>query len=163
MGSIETAEIRLRDAVAADAEAIARGNARMAEETEGIALEWERVLAGVRAVFERPARGWYLVAEDARGHVVGQLMVTFEWSDWRNGVFWWIQSVYVSPEARGLGVYKSLYGELLRRAEADGGVCGIRLYVEKHNERAQGVYARAGMKRTGYDMYEVDFVLPRQA
>lgn len=163
MGSIETAGIRLRDAVAADAEAIARGNARMAEETEGVALEWERVEAGVRAVFERPERGWYVVAEDTQGHVVGQLMVTFEWSDWRNGVFWWIQSVYVAPEARRCGVYKALYGEVLRRAEADGGVCGIRLYVEKHNERAQGVYSRSGMQHTEYDMYEVDFVLSRQA
>ena len=154
----------VREAVAGDAETIARFNARMAEETEGIALEWERVLAGVRAVFEKPERGWYLVAANAAGgEVVGQLMVTYEWSDWRNGVFWWIQSVYVAPEARGKGVYKTLYEELLRRARADSGVCGIRLYVEKNNERARGVYARAGMKRAEYEMYEVDFVIARRS
>jgi len=154
--------MKLRDATAADAESIARFNANMARETEGISLEWERVLAGVRSVFDKPERGWYLLAEDpASGQVTGQLMVTFEWSDWRNGVFWWIQSVYVAPEARGRGVYKALYQELLRRANRDGGVCGIRLYVEQHNERAQGVYARSGMKRAHYEIYEVDFVIER--
>jgi len=161
MGSMQTMGIKVREAAASDAQVIARFNASMARETEGITLEWERVAAGVRAVFEKPERGWYLVAEDERGQVVGQLMVTYEWSDWRNGVFWWIQSVYVAPEARGRGVYKTLYGHLLRRAESDGGVCGIRLYVEKHNERARGVYTSAGMKPAEYDMYEVDFVLAR--
>jgi len=152
--------MEIRTATFGDAETIARFNSLMAKETEGVALDWERVLAGVRAVFERPERGWYLVALES-GEVVGQLMVTFEWSDWRNGVFWWIQSVYVKPAARGRGVYKALYAELLRRAREDAGVCGIRLYVEKHNERAQGVYARQGMRRADYDLFEVDFVLNR--
>ena len=154
------AAMEIRTAIAAEAPTIARFNARMARETEGIDLDGNRLLDGVRAVFERPERGWYLVAVES-GEVLGQLMVTFEWSDWRNGVFWWIQSVYVEPEARGRGVYKALYAELLRRARADGGVCGVRLYVEKHNQRAQEVYARQGMRRAGYDLFEVDFVLAR--
>lgn len=152
--------MEIRTAIAAEAPTIARFNALMARETEGIDLDGNRLLDGVRAVFERPERGWYLVAVES-GEVLGQLMVTFEWSDWRNGVFWWIQSVYVEPEARGRGVYKALYAELLRRARADGGVCGVRLYVEKHNQRAQEVYARQGMRRADYDLFEVDFVLAR--
>lgn len=155
------AAMEIRTANAAEAPTIARFNALMARETEGIELDQDRVLAGVRAVFEKPERGWYVVAVES-GEVVGQLMVTFEWSDWRNGVFWWIQSVYVKPEARGLGVYKALYAELLRRAREEGGVCGVRLYVEKHNQRAQEVYARQGMRRADYDLFEVDFVLHRE-
>ena len=161
MENRQTAEIRVRAAGAGDAETIARFNARMALETEGITLEWERVRAGVQAVFEKPERGWYLVAEDETGAVVGQLMVTYEWSDWRNGVFWWIQSVYVAPEARGCGIYTTMYNDLVRRAKRDASVCGIRLYVETHNGRARGVYERAGMNRAAYDMYEVDFVISR--
>lgn len=162
MDNRQTAGIRVRRAVAGDAETIARFNARMAEETEGVALEWERVSAGVRSLFAKPEYGWYLVAEDeATGALVGQLMVTYEWSDWRNGVFWWIQSVYVAPEARGRGIYAAMYGDLLRQAREDGGVCGIRLYVEKQNERARGVYVKTGMKACAYDMYEVDFVIAR--
>lgn len=154
------AGMEIRNAVAADAETIAQFNSRMAQETEGVTLDWERVSAGVRAVFEKPEHGWYLLALES-GRVVGQLMVTFEWSDWRNGVFWWIQSVYVTPEARGRGVYKELYAELLRRARQDGGVCGVRLYVEKHNQRAQHVYEGQGMRRSDYDLFEVDFILAR--
>ncbi|MBN8731123.1 MAG: GNAT family N-acetyltransferase [Acidobacteria bacterium] len=154
------AAMEIRTAVAAEAATIALFNTLMAQETEAIKLDESRVLAGVRTVFDRPERGWYLVALES-GEVVGQLMVTFEWSDWRNGVFWWIQSVYVKPEARGRGVYKALYAELMRRAREDGGVCGVRLYVEKHNQRAQEVYARQGMRRADYDLFEVDFVLTR--
>ena len=150
----------IRPATRDDAETIARFNVLMARETEHLELDPGRVLDGVRAVFDEPGRGWYLVAESVN-RVVGQLMVTYEWSDWRNGVFWWIQSVYVAPEARGQGVYKALYADLLRRAGADGGVCGLRLYVEKENGRAQGVYERSGMRRTAYDLYEADFVLKR--
>ncbi|MCC6295025.1 MAG: GNAT family N-acetyltransferase [Bryobacterales bacterium] len=150
----------IRPATRDDAETIARFNVLMARETEHLELDPGRVLDGVRAVFDEPGRGWYLVAV-AENQVVGQLMVTYEWSDWRNGVFWWIQSVYVAPEARGQGVYKALYADLLRRAGAGGGVCGLRLYVEKENVRAQGVYERSGMRRTAYDLYEADFVLKR--
>lgn len=156
----ERTGITVRAARREDAEGIARCNIALARETEHFDLDFERTLQGVRAMFDDPSKGFYLLAESG-GAVAGQLMITYEWSDWRNGVFWWIQSVYVAPEARGQGVYKALYADLLRRAGADGGVCGLRLYVEKENGRAQGVYERSGMRRTAYDLYEADFVLKR--
>ncbi len=132
----------------------------MALETERLELDAERLRAGTQAVVDDPAKGFYLVAEDG-GQVAGQLLITFEWSDWRNAVFWWIQSVYVRPESRGRGVYKALYAAALERAAAAGNVCGLRLYVEKENERAKAAYLKAGMQQTVYDMFEVDFVLER--
>jgi ribosomal protein S18 acetylase RimI-like enzyme len=150
----------IRDGVAADAPLIAAFNAAMARETEALELDPNRLLAGVRAVFDDPAKGFYLLAEQD-SEVIGQLLITYEWSDWRNGVFWWIQSVYVQPEARGRGVYNRLYREAVQRAERQGDVCGLRLYVERENERAQRVYRRLGMSPTAYRMYETDFVLER--
>ena len=152
----------IRDGLPADAPVIAAFNAAMARETEALELDPVRLLAGVRAVFDDPAKGFYLVAEQD-GEVIGQLMITFEWSDWRNAVFWWVQSVYVAPAARGRGVYRMLYGELLRRAQERGGVCGIRLYVEHNNEAAKRTYAKLGMSATVYEMWEEDFVLERGA
>jgi ribosomal protein S18 acetylase RimI-like enzyme len=145
-------------------DALVEGNAAMALETEGLALDRLRLRAGVGAVLDDPEKGFYLVAEGevgARRGVLGQLMVTFEWSDWRNGVFLWIQSVYVWPEARRQGTYRRLYAELRRIATARGDVSGIRLYVERENRKAQATYAALGMKRAHYDMFEVDFVLER--
>lgn len=130
----------------------------MALETEGKALDPETTLLGTRAVLEDPAKGFYLVAEH-EGRFVGQLLVTFEWSDWRNGTFWWIQSVYVVPEARRTGVYRALHGFVLEKARAEKDVCGVRLYVEKQNERAQATYRAMGMSAAHYDIYEIDFVL----
>ncbi|MBI2684874.1 MAG: GNAT family N-acetyltransferase [Acidobacteria bacterium] len=132
----------------------------MALETENIVLDRERLRAGVEAVFADAARGFYLIAE-ADGERAGQMMITYEWSDWRNGVFWWIQSVYTVPEHRGLGVFKALYSAVQERARNAGGVCGLRLYVEAHNERAQATYRRCGMSETVYRMFEVDGVLTR--
>ena len=152
----------IRDGVPADAPVIAAFNAAMARETEALELDPVRLLAGVRAVFDDPAKGFYLVAEQD-GEVIGQLMITYEWSDWRNAVFWWVQSVYVAPAARGRGVYRMLYGELLRRAQERGGVCGIRLYVEHNNEAAKRTYAKLGMSATIYEMWEEDFVVERAA
>jgi ribosomal protein S18 acetylase RimI-like enzyme len=154
-------ELRIRRAAVQDGEIIAAFNAAMARETEHLELEPARLRAGVAAVLSDESKGFYLVAEDGAGAVVGQLMITFEWSDWRNGVFWWIQSVYVAPEARGAGVYRRLYDEVKCAASAAGNVCGIRLYVERDNRRAQEVYVRQGMRATAYDMYEVDFVIGR--
>lgn len=154
------APLTVRSARLEDAEAIAAFNAAMALETEGLRLEPERLAAGVRAVFDDPAKGFYLVAEQA-AEIVGQLMVTYEWSDWRNGVFWWVQSVYVAPAARGRGVYRSVYEELLRLAREKGDVCGVRLYVEHNNESAKQVYAKLGMSATVYEMWEEDFVIRR--
>ncbi|MBM3736070.1 MAG: GNAT family N-acetyltransferase [Acidobacteria bacterium] len=143
-----------------DTEVIARYNAAMALETESLELDLPRLEAGVRAILEDAGKGFYLVAEQD-GEVIGQVMVTFEWSDWRNGTFWWIQSVYVAPGHRGQGVFKSLYRRLEEDAARGGGVCGLRLYVEQENERAQAVYARLGMSATRYRLLEVDSVLRR--
>ncbi|BBD78729.1 GNAT family N-acetyltransferase [Aerosticca soli] len=127
-------------------------NAAMAVETEGKTLDREVLARGIAAVFDEPRRGFYLVAE-RDGKAQGGLLVTYEWSDWRNGDFWWIQSVYVIPAARRGGVFRALYAEVERRARAAGAV-GLRLYVETGNTRAQAIYARLGMRRCHYLMYE---------
>ena len=108
---------------------------------------------GVSSVFDDPQKGFYVVADDGV-RIIGGLMVTFEWSDWRNGWFWYVQSVYVRPEARGKKVYSQLYQFVKERAAAQGNVCGFRLYVEKENERAQAVYKKLGMEETYYLMFE---------
>ena len=151
-------EIVVRVATPADAEFLVRGNAAMALETEGLVLDLLRLRAGVDAVFADPARGVYYVAEIAAGQA-GQMLVTYEWSDWRNGNFWWIQSVWVEPEFRGMGVFRKLYAQVHALARANRDVCGLRLYVEDHNARAQATYERCGMKRTAYQMFSDDFVL----
>ncbi len=154
-------ELRIRLAELPDAAVIAGFNAAMAKETEHLELDADRLRAGVEAVLSDSSKGFYFVAESTGGGVVGQLMITFEWSDWRNGNFWWIQSVYVDTAMRGAGVYKKLY-QFVRDAAAEAGnVCGIRLYVERDNTRAQEVYRRQGMVATAYEMYEVDFVIAR--
>lgn len=111
----------IRPAVAQDAERLVAFNRAMAKETEGIDLSVETLSAGVAALLKQPQYGFYLVAE-IDGEVVGSLMVTYEWSDWRDGLFWWIQSVYVVPAHRGEGIYKRLYGEVKRRAAGRGGM-----------------------------------------
>lgn len=151
-------EIRL--ASAADVETLAAYNAAMARETEDLELDLERLSSGVAAVVADPSKGFYLVAQED-GALTGQLLITYEWSDWRNGVFWWVQSVYVRPESRGRGVYSSLYRDAVRRARQAGDVCGLRLYVERENRRAQATYQKLGMRPTVYEMYETDFVLER--
>lgn len=153
-------DITIRKAVSSDAEIIAHCNALMAQETEHLALNKERLLVGVQGLFEKPEYGFYLVAE-THNRIVGQLMITYEWSDWRNGVFWWIQSVYVPAEFRSLGIFRKLYDYVSLLAKENGTVCGLRLYVEKENERASNVYEKLGMHRTQYDLYEVDFILQR--
>jgi GNAT superfamily N-acetyltransferase len=125
-----------------------------------VQLDPERLRLGVEAVLRDPARGFYTVAE-AESRLVGQMMITYEWSDWRNGTFWWIQSVYVPPEYRKRGVYRRLYEHVLGQAKARTEVCGIRLYVDRHNRAAQQVYERLGMRAASYAMYELDFVLER--
>lgn len=148
--------ILVRAAAPDDAPHLAAFNIAMALETEQVVLDEATVLAGVHGLFDRPAYGFYLVAE-INGEVAGGLMVTPEWSDWRNGVFWWVQSVYVRPPYRGQGVYRALYDEVRRRAREHGEVCGIRLYVEKDNRRAQSVYRKLGMEETPYRMFEESF------
>ena len=151
-----TAALLLRAATPADAPFVADFNARLAEESESLQLDRIRLRAGVEAVLADPAKGLYWVAE-ADGVPVGQLMITCEWSDWRNGFFWWIQSVYVRADWRGRGVFTSLYAFVREQAAQRAEVCGLRLYVENHNERAKRSYERLGLARTAYELYEVDF------
>ena len=143
----------IRPAQPRDAAAIAGFNCAMALETEHKALFPERVRAGVERLLAQPALGFYLVAE-AHGEVMACLLVTNEWSDWRNGLFWWIQSVYVVAPWRRRGVYRRLYGFVRELAQDDPGVCGFRLYVEKDNTPAQATYASLGMAATDYLIYE---------
>src|SRR5689334_19230180 len=122
----------------------------MAWETERRRLKPATVRRGVAALIKSPPRGTYFVAED-KGEVVGQLLITYEWSDWRNGNFWWIQSVYVREDFRGCGVFRALFAHIEALAKRRRDVCGLRLYVEAHNKGAQKTYARLGMKKTVYE------------
>lgn len=144
--------LSIRTATIADVPALCAWNAAMARETEGLELDPAVLERGVRGVFEQPQRGLYLVAE-RDGAAVGGLLVTWEWSDWRNGDYWWIQSVYVAPEARRGGVFRALYAEVERRARA-AHAASLRLYVEAENRRAQQTYAGLGMRPSHYAMYE---------
>jgi ribosomal protein S18 acetylase RimI-like enzyme len=147
--------LRVRKAIPADAEAIAGFNIAMALETEGLVLDPAKIRPGVEGLFAQPQFGFYLVAEDAMtGALAGGLMITYEWSDWRNAVFWWIQSVYVLPAYRGRGVYRALYEGAQQLAKAEGNCCGFRLYVEKANIAAQAVYRKLGMHESHYLMFE---------
>jgi ribosomal protein S18 acetylase RimI-like enzyme len=146
-----------------DAPAIAQFNSAMALETEGKRLMPTVIGAGVANLIANPERGFYLVCEDKAGPIAS-LMITTEWSDWRNGNFWWIQSVYVKPEFRKQGIYRSMYEHLKALSLADGNVCGFRLYVEKDNTTAQKTYRSLGMSETDYLVYEemksgVDFLV----
>jgi ribosomal protein S18 acetylase RimI-like enzyme len=149
--------LRIRDARPADLEFLARGNEAMARETEHKVLDPSTVRRGVAAVLQNPAHGRYFVAEDATGAAVGQLMVTYEWSDWRNGQFWWFQSVYVLPEARRKGVFQAMYAHVDTLVRSTPGVCGLRLYVEADNVKAQRTYERCGMRDASYRVMEVDY------
>ena len=142
-----------REAKRDDAEAIVQYQVAMALETEEMNLELETCRAGVRAVFERPELGRYYVAEE-NGEVVGCLLTTFEWSDWRNGMVWWIQSVYVRSEFRKRGVYAGLYEHVKKLVDADASLRGIRLYVDLRNVVAQQVYTRLGMNGEHYKLFE---------
>ena len=153
-------QILIRTAQPEDVDFLTRGNAAMAFETEHRALDPELLRKGVHALFEDFARGVYYIAE-VDGERAGQMMITYEWSDWRNGNFWWIQSVWVIPEFRRHGVFRALYSHVEALARAAPQVCGLRLYVERENARAQATYEKCGMKRADYQMFEVDFVLGR--
>ena len=158
MANDQTLDLKVRRATAADQETIVRFNEALAWESEGKRLDSDTLTTGVAAVFASGDRGFYCIAE-AEGRVVGQLMITYEWSDWRNGYFWWIQSVYVSSDYRRRGVYRALEAYVKAEAEAQGNVCGFRLYVEKNNHVAQQVYADLGMVQSDYYLLEIDFVL----
>ncbi len=146
-------ETSVRQAVLEDAAAIALFNINMAMETEDLELNSDKINAGVVGMISHPERGFYLVVE-SEDEVVASLMVTTEWSDWRNGQFWWIQSVYVVPAWRRKGLYRLMYNEVKRLSEENAEVCGYRLYVEKENLVAQSTYNALGMYETHYLMYE---------
>lgn len=150
---MSTPHATIRRATLDDASALAEFNRAIALETENLALIPEVILQGVRAVLQNPARGFYLVAEIER-EMAGALLVTTEWSDWRNGEFWWIQSVYVAPAWRRRGVYRMLHRRLFDMAARDENACGLRLYVERENETAQKTYASLGMGETRYKIFE---------
>ena len=133
---------------------IARFQVDMAMESEGLALEYERVRRGVQAVMDDEAKGRYIMAR-LDGKVVACLMITREWSDWNSYWYWWIQSVYVLPEHRGRGIYKAMYNKVLDLAKAEG-ISQIRLYVDKENSTAQTVYQKLGMAECHYCLYEKD-------
>ena len=143
----------IRQAGPADAAVVVEFNRLLAEESEGKSLDPGQLRPGVAAVLADPVKGLYFLAEDD-GHIVGQLGLTFEFSDWRNGWFWWIQSVYVRPEARRRGVFRALYRYVEQMAQQAPGVVGLRLYVEEANIAAQETYFNLGMTRTGYFVLE---------
>jgi ribosomal protein S18 acetylase RimI-like enzyme len=152
-------EISLRLADGRDIDALVGFNRAMARETEARELSVEVLTAGVGALIRNPSYGFYVVAEaqgagTSESEIVGSLLVTYEWSDWRNRLFWWIQSVYVRADFRRRGVYRRLYEFVKARAADDGNVCGFRLYVEKQNLVAQQTYERLGMTETYYKMFE---------
>ncbi|MCH7621944.1 MAG: GNAT family N-acetyltransferase [Chloroflexi bacterium] len=155
MTNQNTSEITIRRAIGSDLETIVDFNSAMARETEGKTLDLGRLRPGVAAVLADGGWGFYLLAEIA-GQVAGQLMITTEWSDWRNAYFWWIQSVYVIPEHRRRGVYRALDQQVRAQARLRGNVCGVRLYVDRRNHGAQKVYSSLGMCPSHYDMYEVE-------
>lgn len=147
----------IRTATLQDCDLIAAFNAQMAEETEGRILDPEILRAGVAALLQDPNKGTYYIYSDSQGRILGQVMVTLEWSDWRSGYFWWIQSVYVAPYFRGQGIFKALYHHILHLAQEKSDVCGLRLYVERTNHAARKTYAALGMKETEYRLYELEF------
>ena len=165
---MDTHHFRIREAHAGDADLAARWNAALAWETEHKRLDPGTVRAGVAGGIADPARARYFIAMDdvalagreTVGTPCGMLMLTREWSDWRNGEWWWIQSVYVDPEHRRRGVYAALHRHVEQLARATPDVVGLRLFVERGNEAAQRTYASLGMVDAGYAVFEQEFGAP---
>ncbi|MBI4000172.1 MAG: GNAT family N-acetyltransferase [Nitrospira defluvii] len=157
--------LTIRPATLEDLEILTEFSAAMALETEQRSLDRTRLRLGTQAIIGQPERGRYFVADlrqkaQADTVTVGQLLITYEWSDWRNAQFWWIQSVYVHPAWRRNGVYRRMHRTILDLARARADVCGVRLYVESSNRVAKHVYDRVGLSLSRYQIYESDFVLP---
>jgi GNAT superfamily N-acetyltransferase len=145
--------MKIRTANSQDVISLVEFNQAMALETEGKRLDSQVLQSGVNAVFQDEKKGFYVVAESEE-KIVGGLMITFEWSDWRSAWFWWIQSVYILPDFRGRGIYRKLYEFVKNEARARADVCGFRLYVEKENVNAQKVYKKLEMEESHYVMFE---------
>lgn len=142
----------IRAALSSDTPAIVRFNLALAEESEGLRLDRQTMEAGVRRMFSDPALGRYLLAVSPVQEPIGQVMITTEWSDWRNCMTWWLQSVYTAPEHRGRGVFRALCEHVIGAARESG--CRVRLYVERNNQRAIAAYRALGFDRCGYDVME---------
>lgn len=149
-------ELLIRMAEERDLETLAKFNIALAWETEQKKLEPAVITKGLQVLLNGPGHGFYTVAEIA-GRVVGCIMVTYEWSDWRCGQFWWIQSVYVDLEFRRQGIFKRLYEFLKEKAAKENNVCGFRLYVEHSNQAGQSTYAGVGMKEIPFKLFEESF------
>ncbi len=139
-----------------DSKEITKHNLLMAEETENIKLSYEKTLKGVLAVIDNPEKGFYLVAKDDKNKIIGQLLITYEWSDWRNCNFYWLQSVYVKKEYRKKGVFKALF-KAVKKIAQENNACGLRLYVANENENTKRVYEKLEMKKSHYEIYEYEF------
>ena len=154
-------DFHIRLAEPRDLESLVTYNMALAAETEDRQLERSLLKSGVEAVLADSSKGFYVVMEHRpTGEMIGQLLITFEWSDWRNAVFWWLQSVYVHKDWRRQGVFKTLYDYVLAEGKHRGNVAGIRLYVEQNNAVGQGVYAHVGLAAAPYKVFETDFILP---
>jgi GNAT superfamily N-acetyltransferase len=145
--------LSVRTAGPSDAAVVADFNIRLAAESENLRLDAGSVALGVAALMADPAKGVYFLACEGDA-VLGQLAITREWSDWNNGWWWWIQSVYTVTEARGRGVFRTLYQHVIDKALVSGDVVGVRLYVKRHNDRAKNAYRAAGMVDNGYEVFE---------
>ena len=150
--------IIIREGTRQDTDDILRFQQAMASETEGKVLDEALLRRGITTIFDSSGKGFYLVAE-VDGRLVGTLLITYEWSDWRNATFWWIQSVFVDANWRRKGVYRSMHDYLFRVVDCRADICGIRLYVDRANKIAQQTYKDLGMAKSHYDLYEIDFVL----
>ncbi len=154
-------DFHIRLAEPRDLESLVTYNMALASETEGRQLEQSLLQSGVESVLADSSKGFYVVMEHRlSGQTIGQMLITFEWSDWRNAVFWWLQSVYVHKEWRRQGVFKALYDYVLAEGKRRGNVAGIRLYVEQDNTVAQAVYRHLGLSAAPYKVFETDFILP---
>jgi len=155
--------VQIRRATPADVETISAFNAALARETEGRRLDGPLLRAGVESLLQDAIKGWYAVAvsqslDADQPRIIGQILVTFEWSDWRNGYFWWLQSLYVEQDYRQQGVFRQLYNYVYEQAQANPEkVCGFRLYVERENHQAHHAYAHIGFQETAYQMHEIEF------
>lgn len=157
-------QLTVRPAIQDDVDSLVAFSAAMAWETEQRRLDEARLREGTLSLLCTPSLGFFMVAEvreTERPRLVGQLMITYEWSDWRNGVFWWIQSVYVDPAWRRRGVFRRMHDAVMASAKTAPNICGVRLYVEQDNRTAQMVYQRLGLSPSTYKVFEQDFVLVR--
>lgn len=145
--------MNIRKALTQDLLALVGFNQAMALETEKLTLDEQVLTKGVSAMLSNPEKGFYLVAED-KGEILGSLMVTYEWSDWRANNYFWIQSVYIRPQNRRQGIYRQLYQSVKAMAEQEGGAASFRLYVEQENIKAQQTYQSLGMEQSHYLMFE---------